>query len=113
LRNYIDGFAGVGAIVSGWDIYQSLLDNGGITLASFRVFGDENVLILRLLNYLLILVIILIISWPFIVPTVITYMSGHGKNVNSFRLGALASGIPLGIIQVRSPTIEEIKAIKH
>ncbi len=116
IRNQIDSIVSFGAILTGWGIYQTqILDQG--TLFFLNSLSNQWVLqgfdVVQLVDYLLWLIGLLLLSWPFILPAAYYYFLTHHKTVNNFRATAHSKGVPIGVSKVRLPDTGELHVIQE
>jgi hypothetical protein len=111
LRGKINSIISIGAIATGWGLYQKLYEDDQFLFNDIYVTDNES--ILQLVNYLLWLGAILCLSWPLIIPSALTYFMRHEDRVNTFRKEAIRCGIPVGVSLVRDPSTDEVGIINN
>jgi len=107
LRNALGSLIGVGAILTGWDMYQNFINNDQYLFLSLVFPEIPTSSFLVLVDYGILLVVIIIISAPIIYPAALTYNFRHAKNLNKFRTDAILAGVEVGVSKIREPTREE------
>lgn len=113
IRNKIDQIVGIGAIGTGWGLFNNLYADTGFLISNDFLNLNQFGTVFGVVDYFLWLSFILVISWPIIVPSVVTYFKNHDKTVNKFRSEALASGIQIGVSGVRVPMSEELNSVNE
>ncbi len=103
-RSRFDALVGIGALTSGWAIFNELrLD---FTNEKFVIDGDSTILLT--LDYITWLGFILMLSWPLIAPASMFYFLTLEKSINKFRSEAIIAGVPLGVSKIRPPEESEV-----
>lgn len=105
-RSRFDALVGIGALTSGWTIFNDFRpDDGFVKLFS----GDSTIMIT--LDYVAWLGFILVLSWPLIAPASMFYFLTLEKSINKFRSEAIIAGVPLGVSKIRQPEDSEVMNI--
>ncbi len=106
LRSFIDGIVGIGALSSGFQLFEALrpeLSGGNFLFGN----GVTDSIAIFSLDYIAWLVFIMLISWPLIFPASLFFFIRYQKIVNAFRAQAVSNGIPIGVLRVRPPGPDE------
>ena len=106
IRSLIQSLIGISAIFTGWGVYSDITDGKDLIILGF-LFPDSSFSIVYLLDYFAALVVIILITSPFVYPAAATYNIAHSRNVNKFRTGAILAGVEVGVSKVRVATREE------
>ncbi|MFV2016791.1 MAG: hypothetical protein ACC656_15270, partial [Candidatus Heimdallarchaeota archaeon] len=103
-RSRFDAVVGIGALTSGWAIFNKI--RTGLSDNKFVFEGDSTIIVT--FDYIAWLGFILILSWPLIAPASMYYFMTLDNSINNFRSEAIIAGIQLGVTKIRPPEDSEI-----
>jgi hypothetical protein len=112
LKRRIDGIIGIGALSTGWGIYSSYYYNSGYFFTNDFFFLSFEGQFLKILDYIIWILSIVLIFWPLSVPAVIVYFYKHEFLVNRYRTQGMKNGVKVGVTHTRPPNSEELSDVK-
>ena len=100
-RRKLDALVGIGALSTGWSIFNKLQDGHFILDPNYKV-----------LDYLVWLLFIMLLSWAILFPAALFFYMGYEKLLNQFRAEAIERGVKVGVSKIRKPTEQELTTIQ-
>jgi len=101
-RRKLDALVGIGALSTGWTIFNNLQDG------HFVLPWDN----FKVLDYVIWLFFIMMLSWAILFPAALFFYMRYEKILNRFRSEAIERGVKVGVSKIREPTTQELATIQ-